>query len=97
MGWHGRPGTPAGSCPAKGRLQVPPTLPITGVCGPVVPAWNGGPLSIRFFVFAAATAGGALGWWLGSGIGIMTAYLLSVVGTALGVYAGRQAAKRYLP
>ncbi len=39
-----------------------------------------------------ATAGGALGWWLGSFVGIGTALVLSLVGTALGGWG----AQRYL-
>lgn len=44
-----------------------------------------------------ATAGGAIGWWLGAHIGVMTAFLVSVVGTGLGVYIGGRIARQYLP
>ena len=54
-------------------------------------------MPLRFFIFVGATAGGALGWWLGSGMGVMGAYLTSVVGTGFGFYAGRQFAKRFWP
>lgn len=50
----------------------------------------------KLLALIGATAGGALGWWLGSGIGLMTAFLLGVVGTALGTYAGRRIAARFL-
>jgi uncharacterized membrane protein YfcA len=44
----------------------------------------------RMLLMFGATAGGWFGWWLGGHIGLTTAFLLSVVGTALGVYAGRR-------
>jgi hypothetical protein len=31
-----------------------------------------------------------LGWWIGDKIGLMTAFLLSMVGTGLGMYFGRR-------
>jgi hypothetical protein len=31
-----------------------------------------------------------LGWWLGDQIGLMTAFLLSMIGTGLGIYLGRR-------
>lgn len=40
--------------------------------------------------FLAMTLGGWIGWALGSRLGIMTAYLLSVVGGAVGFYLGRK-------
>jgi hypothetical protein len=43
-----------------------------------------------------ATLGGALGWWAGARVGLMTAFLLSVVGTGVGIYLGRWAAVRLL-
>jgi len=51
----------------------------------------------RILVGLGATVGGYVGWWLGESFGIMTAFLLSIVFTGVGVYAGRQSAKRYLP
>ena len=39
-----------------------------------------------------ATLGGAIGWWLGARIGTMTAFVVSILGTAVGVYAGRRIA-----
>lgn len=43
-----------------------------------------------------ATAGSALGWWAGAHVGIMTAFIVSMVGTGVGLYAGWQIAERYL-
>ncbi|MDB4882121.1 MAG: hypothetical protein JWL95_887 [Gemmatimonadetes bacterium] len=45
--------------------------------------------------FIGATVGSYLGWWLGSGAGIMTAFMLSMVGTGVGIYAGRKVAAHY--
>jgi hypothetical protein len=44
-----------------------------------------------------ATVGGYLGWYLGESAGIMTAFMLSMVGTGFGIYAGRRIARDYLP
>ncbi len=43
-----------------------------------------------------ASAGGAFGWWVGSFVGVMTAFLLGVVGTAAGTYVGGRLARLYL-
>jgi hypothetical protein len=50
----------------------------------------------RFFAFIGASVGGWIGWIVGAEVGLMTAYLLSVVGTAAGVIGGRRAASRLL-
>lgn len=39
--------------------------------------------------FVGATAGGWLGWWVGSLVGTFTAFMISIVGTALGIYWAR--------
>lgn len=41
-----------------------------------------------------AIAGGALGWWVGAQLGFFTAFLVSVVGTGMGIYGGRRLAAR---
>ena len=46
----------------------------------------------KLLTFLGATVGGAIGWWLGARVGIMTAFFVSVVGTGAGVYAGRRIA-----
>ena len=51
----------------------------------------------KLLALVGATLAGAFGWWLGSGIGLMTAFILGIVGTALGTYAGRRVAAEYLP
>lgn len=53
----------------------------------------GGPSSMtKMMGFIGATAGSAVGWWAGAHVGVMTAFILSVVGTAAGVYGGKQLA-----
>ena len=44
----------------------------------------------------AATVLGGAGWWLGAHVGVMTAFMLNMVGTGIGLYAGRRAARHYL-
>ena len=51
----------------------------------------------RILVMVGATVGGSIGWWAGSGVGIMTAFLLSVVGTGAGIYAAIKVYENYLP
>ncbi|MEP6989302.1 MAG: hypothetical protein ABJA80_00110 [bacterium] len=45
--------------------------------------------------FIGATAGGAIGWWAGNYIGFMTAFFVSIVGTGLGIWAGKRLADQY--
>jgi hypothetical protein len=45
--------------------------------------------------FVGATLGGAVGWWVGAPIGMMTAFMISMVGTGVGLYAGRRFASYY--
>jgi hypothetical protein len=45
--------------------------------------------------FIGATAGGAIGWWAGERVGLMTAFFVSMVGTGLGIYAGMRVARHY--
>lgn len=47
-------------------------------------------------VLLATSAGGAAGWRMGTHIGFMTAYFLSVVGSATGFYLARQFGRNYL-
>ena len=43
-----------------------------------------------------ATVVGAGGWWLGAHAGFMTAFMLNVVGSGVGLYRGRKTARLYL-
>jgi hypothetical protein len=38
--------------------------------------------------------GGGVGWAVGQPVGIMTAFMLSIVGTGLGIYFGKRLADR---
>jgi uncharacterized membrane protein YeaQ/YmgE (transglycosylase-associated protein family) len=49
----------------------------------------------RLLGFVGATAGGAVGWWMGAPVGMMTAFMLSMVGTGVGLYAGHKFAQYY--
>lgn len=46
----------------------------------------------KLLAIVGASLGSAAGWAAGAPIGTMTAFALSVVGTAVGVYAGRRIA-----
>jgi predicted esterase YcpF (UPF0227 family) len=49
----------------------------------------------KLFVLIGSTLGGYVGWWAGERAGLMTAFMLSMVGTAAGVYGGRRVAQHY--
>lgn len=40
--------------------------------------------------FVGSFIGGSIGWWLGAFAGIMTAFMLSMIGTGAGIYMGRR-------
>jgi hypothetical protein len=42
----------------------------------------------KICIFVGITVFGWIGWWAGSGLGIMTAWVFSGVGSLLGVYVG---------
>ena len=44
-----------------------------------------------------ATLGSAVGWWLGARGGFFMAFVVSMVGTGLGLYWGRRLAATLLP
>jgi hypothetical protein len=46
--------------------------------------------------WVGATVGGAIGWWGGARVGMMTAAVLSAVATGAGLYLGWWAADRFL-
>ncbi len=45
--------------------------------------------------FLFTTIGGAIGWWLGSFVGIMTAFLLGMVGVGFGLYIALRLRREY--
>ncbi len=50
---------------------------------------------VKLLMLITSTVGGGLGWWLGDAFGIMTAFMLSIGGTAIGVWGGRHLAKSW--
>jgi hypothetical protein len=42
--------------------------------------------------FLGATLIGSVGWWIGARVGVMTGFSLSMIGTGVGLYAGRRIA-----
>jgi hypothetical protein len=51
----------------------------------------------KLLVMLVSTVASAAGWWLGAHVGLMTAFLVSIVGLAVGVWGGRQLARHWLP
>ena len=49
----------------------------------------------KLFIFAGTTIGSSIGWWLGAKVGLMTAFMVSIVGTGAGMYYGARAAQNY--
>jgi hypothetical protein len=50
---------------------------------------------LKLYSFIGATVGSYAGWAVGASIGLTTAFMVSMVGTGLGIYAGRKVAKYY--
>lgn len=51
----------------------------------------------RLLDFVGLTAGGWLGWALGAPISIFTAFIVSMIGTGLGLYAMRRLTRGLVP
>lgn len=51
----------------------------------------------RLLVMLVSTLVSAVGWWLGAKVGIMTAFLTSIVGLAVGVWWGQKLAREWMP
>jgi hypothetical protein len=49
----------------------------------------------KLMMLVASTIGSAVGWWAGAKIGIMTAFMVSMLGTGIGMYYGRKVAQHY--
>jgi len=45
--------------------------------------------------FVGTTIGGYIGWWAGSLVGFMSAFVLSMLGTAVGLYFAMRVAREY--
>ena len=50
----------------------------------------------RLLAWGGATVLGAVGWWAGEPEGMFTAFVLSMVGTGIGLYLGRRMAAHLL-
>jgi hypothetical protein len=50
---------------------------------------------LKLFSFVGATIGSYAGWFLGAKVGFTTAFMLSMVGTGIGIYYGRMIARNY--
>ncbi len=50
----------------------------------------------KLFGAIGATAGGWLGWYIGAPVSLMLAFLVSMVGTGIGMYMGYRMAARYM-
>ena len=50
----------------------------------------------KMMVFIFMTIFGSLGWAVGQHIGIVTAYMVSCVGSGVGAYAGIRFNKKYM-
>ena len=46
----------------------------------------------KLLVFLGATIGGWVGWYLGAPFGFFSAFVVSMIGTGVGMYAGRRIA-----
>ena len=51
----------------------------------------------RLFSFIGMTIGGWVGWAIGAPVSIFTAFIISMVGTGVGLYAALRIGKRLLP
>jgi hypothetical protein len=51
---------------------------------------------MKLCIFIGVNVGGMVGWWLGEHVGLMTAFLVSGVGSVFGVYGGWWVAREYL-
>ena len=49
----------------------------------------------KLCIFIGMTVAGWIGWWLGERFGMLTAFVLSGVGSMVGVYAGWRISRDY--
>jgi catechol 2,3-dioxygenase-like lactoylglutathione lyase family enzyme len=70
-------------------------FPTKALSGDRVPSMEEVRLS-TLLAWVAATLLGALGWWAGALEGMFTAFVLSMVGTGIGLYLGRRMAAHLL-
>lgn len=48
-------------------------------------------------ILLGTSIGGGIGWWIGAKVGMMTAFILSMVGTAVSLYFCRRFIQEYMP
>jgi hypothetical protein len=51
----------------------------------------------RLYTLIGTTIGSYAGWYLGSALGLISAFMLGMVGTGIGFYFGRKVAQHYQP
>jgi len=51
---------------------------------------------VKFLIFIGTNIGASIGWAAGEPYGMMTAFIVSGIGSAIGVYAGWWLARRFL-
>lgn len=51
----------------------------------------------RLAAFLGMSIGGWIGWMIGALVSIFTAFILSVVGTGVGLYVAKRFASQYFP
>lgn len=56
---------------------------------------KGGDTMAKLLGFVGSLVGSSIGWWLGAFAGTMTAFMLSMVGTGVGIYLGRRIAAEW--
>lgn len=47
----------------------------------------------KLLILSGTTLGSAVGWWLGADFGIMTAFIVSMIGFGAGMWGGARLAK----
>ena len=52
--------------------------------------------SVKLLMFIGINVFGAIGWWIGEHFGVLTAFIVSGIGSLFGVYAGWWTARRLL-
>lgn len=49
----------------------------------------------KLLVLIGTTIGSAAGWWMGAPFGVMTAFIVSMIGFGGGMYAGTMLGRRW--
>ena len=53
------------------------------------------PIMTKLLISLSSFLLGSVGWYAGERFGIMTAFMLSIVGTGIGIYVGRRLAQHW--